>query len=302
MLKDEQLPGPPGDARRCGGSGLRFGQGAGGRSGKGRTSRAEASRSARTVQPRPLRRLAWRRTPYRGRTGVRRGGASKDPAEEPEAAAAWPSSPDEASLSGVFRSVAVPQTGSGARRFLAFAGPGFLVAVGYMDPGNWATDIAGGSAFGYELLSVVLLSGLMAILLQALSAKLGIVTGRDLAQACRDAYAPRVAVALWLLAEVGICACDLAELLGDRARPEASVRTAADAGGLSDGAGRAGGAGPAAVRLPPAGGPGDRPDRHSGGLPAGRGGSGATEPRRGHVGLRAAGGTSSPTARRCICP
>ncbi len=148
---------------------------------------------------------------------MRRGGASEDPAEEPKAAAArpaWPSSPDEASLSGVFRSVAVPQTGSGARRFLAFAGPGFLVAVGYMDPGNWATDIAGGSAFGYELLSVVLLSGLMAILLQALSAKLGIVTGRDLAQACRDAYAPRVAVALWLLAEVGICACDLAELLG----------------------------------------------------------------------------------------
>ena len=127
---------------------------------------------------------------------------------------AWRSQPDEASLSGVFRSVAVPETGSGARRFLAFAGPGFLVAVGYMDPGNWATDIAGGSAFGYELLSVVLLSGLMAILLQALSAKLGIVAGRDLAQACRDAYPPRVNIALWLLAEVGICACDLAELLG----------------------------------------------------------------------------------------
>ena len=129
-------------------------------------------------------------------------------------APAWRSRPDEASLSGVFRSVAVPQTGSGARRFLAFAGPGFLVAVGYMDPGNWATDIAGGSAFGYELLSVVLLSGLMAILLQALSAKLGVVTGRDLAQACRDAYPPRVNICLWVLAEVGICACDLAELLG----------------------------------------------------------------------------------------
>ena len=138
------------------------------------------------------------------------------PAEGSEASRgpAWRSRPDEASLSSVFRSVAVPQTGSSARRFLAFAGPGFLVAVGYMDPGNWATDIAGGSAFGYELLSVVLLSGLMAILLQALSAKLGIVTGRDLAQACRDAYPPKVNIALWLLAEVGICACDLAELLG----------------------------------------------------------------------------------------
>ncbi len=108
----------------------------------------------------------------------------------------------------------VPPGGSSLRRFLAFAGPGFLVAVGYMDAGNWATDIAGGSAFGYELLSVVLLSGLMAILLQALSAKLGIVTGRDLAQACRDTYTPAANITLWLLAEAGICACDLAELLG----------------------------------------------------------------------------------------
>src|SRR3989337_1479018 len=90
------------------------------------------------------------------------------------------------SLSEVYRSVAIPKTGSWFRKFLAFFGPGYLVAVGYMDPGNWATDLAGGSLFQYTLLSVILLSNLMAILLQALCAKLGIVTGRDLAQACRD--------------------------------------------------------------------------------------------------------------------
>src|SRR4051812_37986091 len=97
---------------------------------------------------------------------------------------------------------------------LAFAGPGYMVAVGYMDPGNWATDLAGGSAFGYTLLSVILLSNLMAILLQSLSAKLGIVTGRDLAQACRDHYPKPVAISLWLLCEIAICACDLAEVIG----------------------------------------------------------------------------------------
>jgi len=97
---------------------------------------------------------------------------------------------------------------------LAFAGPGYLVAVGYMDPGNWATDIAGGSAFGYTLLSVILLSNLMAILLQALCAKLGIVTGRDLAQACRDHYSKPVAIVLWIMCEIAICACDLAEVIG----------------------------------------------------------------------------------------
>src|ERR1700719_3746868 len=100
------------------------------------------------------------------------------------------------------------------RKMLAFSGPGYLVAVGYMDPGNWATDIAGGSAFGYTLLSIILLSNLMAILLQSLSAKLGIVTGRDLAQACRDHYSKPVAMALWGLCEVAICACDLAEVIG----------------------------------------------------------------------------------------
>ena len=96
----------------------------------------------------------------------------------------------------------------------AFAGPGYLVAVGYMDPGNWATDIAGGSAFGYTLLSVILLSNILAILLQSLSVKLGVATGRDLAQACHDHYAPSVSLALWVLCELAIIACDLAEVIG----------------------------------------------------------------------------------------
>ncbi len=113
----------------------------------------------------------------------------------------------------MYRSVDV----SGAtwiRKLLAFAGPGYLVAVGYMDPGNWATDIAGGSQFGYALLSVILLSNLMAVLLQGLASKLGIVTGRDLAQACRDHYTPRVSFSLWILCEIAIAACDLAEVIG----------------------------------------------------------------------------------------
>src|ERR1700752_656014 len=100
------------------------------------------------------------------------------------------------------------------KKVLAFAGPGYLVAVGYMDPGNWATDIGGGAKFGYALLSVVLLSNLMAMVLQALSAKLGIVTGRGLAQACRETYSRRVSFALWIVCEIAIAACDLAEVLG----------------------------------------------------------------------------------------
>jgi manganese transport protein len=100
------------------------------------------------------------------------------------------------------------------RKLLAFAGPGYLVAVGYMDPGNWATDIAGGSKFGYSLLSVILLSNLMAMFLQALSAKLGIATGRDLAQACRENYSRPTAMFLWIVCEIAIAACDLAEVLG----------------------------------------------------------------------------------------
>ena len=117
------------------------------------------------------------------------------------------------SLQEVYRSVPVG-TGGFFRKLLAFAGPGYLVAVGYMDPGNWATDLAGGSRFGYALLSVVLLSNIMAVLLQGLASKLGIVTGRDLAQACRDHFSRPVAVALWLLCEIAIAACDLAEVIG----------------------------------------------------------------------------------------
>src|SRR5216110_1668287 len=117
------------------------------------------------------------------------------------------------SLPEVNATVAVPRTFSFWRKLLAFSGPGYLVAVGYMDPGNWATDLAGGSAFGYSLLSVILISNMMAILLQALCAKLGIVTGRDLAQACRDHYSKPVAIVLWLLCEVAICVCDLAEVI-----------------------------------------------------------------------------------------
>ena len=100
------------------------------------------------------------------------------------------------------------------RKILAFAGPGYLVAVGYMDPGNWATDIGGGSKFGYTLLSVILLTNLMAMFLQALSAKLGIATGRDLAQACREHYSRRTGLFLWVVCEIAIAACDLAEVLG----------------------------------------------------------------------------------------
>src|SRR5918997_1636821 len=117
------------------------------------------------------------------------------------------------SLSEVYRTVPV----SGLiwwRKILAFAGPGYLVAVGYMDPGNWATDLAGGSAFGYTLLCVILMSNLMAILLQGLASKLGIATGRDLAQACRDHYSAPVNFALWVLCEIAIAACDLAEVIG----------------------------------------------------------------------------------------
>lgn len=118
------------------------------------------------------------------------------------------------SLTEVYRSINIPRGASALRKFLAYAGPGFLVAVGYMDPGNWATDLAGGAKFGYTLLSVIIISNFMAIVLQALSAKLGIVTGRDLAQACRDHYSRPVAFAMWLLCEIAIAACDLAEVVG----------------------------------------------------------------------------------------
>lgn len=118
------------------------------------------------------------------------------------------------SLAEVHRSIPVSRSGNPMRRLMAFVGPGYLVAVGYMDPGNWATDLAGGSAFGYTLLSVVLLSNLMAILLQSLAARLGIATGQDLAQACRAHYPPAINFALWALCEIAIIACDLAEVIG----------------------------------------------------------------------------------------
>lgn len=126
----------------------------------------------------------------------------------------WHSPNQTPSLQEVHRTVTVPKGLSFWRKLLAFSGPGYLVAVGYMDPGNWATDLAGGSKFGYSLLSVILISNIMAIILQSLCAKLGIVTGRDLAQACRDHYSKPVAMALWLLCEIAICACDLAEVIG----------------------------------------------------------------------------------------
>src|SRR5205809_7895970 len=107
---------------------------------------------------------------------------------------AWRRTAGEVSLPEVHRSIAVPTTASFWRKMAAFAGPGYLVAVGYMDPGNWATDLAGGARFGYTLLSVIMISNLMAILLQALAARLGIASGRDLAQACRDSYSPPVTV------------------------------------------------------------------------------------------------------------
>jgi manganese transport protein len=117
------------------------------------------------------------------------------------------------SLQEVYRSVPVSHA-TFFRKLLAFAGPGYLVAVGYMDPGNWATDLAGGAQFGYTLLTVVLMSNLMAVLLQGLASKLGIVTGRDLAQACRDHFSRPANIALWILCEIAIAACDLAEVIG----------------------------------------------------------------------------------------
>ena len=118
------------------------------------------------------------------------------------------------SLPEVYRRIKIPHGSGFWRKLFAYAGPGYLVSVGYMDPGNWATDIAGGSKFGYTLLSVILLSNLMAILLQSLCVRLGVATGRDLAQACRDYFNPRVNFCLWVLCEIAIAACDLAELLG----------------------------------------------------------------------------------------
>jgi manganese transport protein len=145
---------------------------------------------------------------------------------EPEAAAdahspgeihvSYPStqSVSSPSLPEAHRTIPVSHAASWLRKIIAFAGPGYLVAVGYMDPGNWATDIGGGSRFGYTLLSVILISNLMAMFLQGLSAKLGIASGRDLAQACREHYSRRTSIVLWVVCETAIAACDLAEVLG----------------------------------------------------------------------------------------
>src|SRR5437016_7754049 len=126
----------------------------------------------------------------------------------------WRRTTPRVSLADVHRSVVVPVTASFWRKLLAFSGPGFLVAVGYMDPGNWATDLAGGARFGYSLLAVIMISNLMAILLQHLCIKLGVATGRDLAQACRDHYSTLTVWSLWILCEIAIAACDLAEVVG----------------------------------------------------------------------------------------
>jgi len=117
-------------------------------------------------------------------------------------------------VSDLHATVRVPRTRNWLRRMFAFAGPAYLVSVGYMDPGNWATDLAGGAKFGYQLVWVLVMSNLMAILLQTLSARLGVVTGRDLAQACRDFYPRFMVWPLWILCEIAIVACDLAEVLG----------------------------------------------------------------------------------------
>jgi manganese transport protein len=151
--------------------------------------------------------LAIQLDPKRKPAGLEADAASSAPPPGWRRARATPS------LVEVYRTI--PVAGKGWwRKIAAFAGPGYLVAVGYMDPGNWATDLAGGSKFGYTLLSVILASNLMAILLQGLASKLGIVTGRDLAQACRDNYSKPVGLLLWVGCEIAIAACDLAEVIG----------------------------------------------------------------------------------------
>src|ERR1700756_5066082 len=140
--------------------------------------------------------------------------AQPEIATTPTPRAAWRRTGGQVSLPEVHRTIVVPQTASFWRKLMAFSGPGFLVAVGYMDPGNWATDLAGGAKFGYSLLAIVAISNFMAILLQHFCVKLGVVTGRDLAQACRDHYSKPTVWFLWILCEVAVAACDLAEVVG----------------------------------------------------------------------------------------
>src|ERR687883_69906 len=132
----------------------------------------------------------------------------------PTSLGAWRRERTMVSLPEANATLAIPQSVSFWRKLFAFSGPGYLVAVGYMDPGNWATDLAGGARFGYTLLSVIMISNLMAILLQALAARLGIASGRDLAQACRDSFSRGTTNFLWVVCEIAIAACDLAEVIG----------------------------------------------------------------------------------------
>src|SRR6266508_2059962 len=142
------------------------------------------------------------------------GAAELEVAHAEVRAQGWRRASREPSLADVFGTIRTRPTGPLWKKLLAFLGPGYLVAVGYMDPGNWATSLAGGSKFGYALLTIALLSNLIAILLQSLCARLGIGAGRDLAQACRDAFPRPVSWSLWLAAEIAICATDLAEVIG----------------------------------------------------------------------------------------
>ncbi len=151
-------------------------------------------------------------SPYRAANEV--GAAELDVAHAEARAQGWRRASREPSLADVFGTIRTRPTGPLWKKLLAFLGPGYLVAVGYMDPGNWATSLAGGSKFGYALLSIALISNIMAIILQALCARLGIASGRDLAQACRDAFPRFVSYPLWALTEIAICATDLAEVIG----------------------------------------------------------------------------------------
>jgi len=126
----------------------------------------------------------------------------------------WRGDSSRPSLPEIHGTLSIPKSPAFFGKMLAFAGPGFLIAVGYMDPGNWATDLAAGSRYHYQLLSVIMISNLMAILLQALAVKLGVASGRDLAQACRDHFSRPVSIGLWIFAEIAIAACDLAEVIG----------------------------------------------------------------------------------------
>src|ERR1700704_7110328 len=139
--------------------------------------------------------------------------------EPGQAGSGWKRPRGTPSLSEGFGSIATRPTGSFWRKLVAFLGPGYLVAVGYIDPGNWATSLAGGSKFGYALLTIALLSNVMAIVLQSLCTRLGVGAGRDLAQACRDSFPRFVSLPLWLSAEIAITATDLAEVIGHAIRP-----------------------------------------------------------------------------------